>query len=65
RQVRNHIFASIFSYSCLQAMKITESLRSIYSVRKDALKEATWSFIKSFSEGKEWLKPSFVGAVNA
>ena len=65
QQVRNHVFASIFGYTCLQAMKVTESLRSIYSVRKDALKEATWEFIKSFSEGKEWLRPSFVRAVNA
>ena len=65
QQVRNHIFASIFGYTCLQAMKVTESLRSIYSVRKGALKEATWEFIKSFSVGKEWLKPSFIGAVNA
>ena len=65
QQVRNHIFASIFGYTCLQAMKVTESLRSIYSVRKGALKEATWEFIKSFSVGKEWLKSSFIGAVNA
>ena len=52
QQVRNHIFASIFGYTCLQAMKVTESLRSIYSVRKGALKEATWELIKSFSVGK-------------
>lgn len=65
QQVKNHIFASIFGYVCLQAMKIAESLRSIYCVKKDALGDATWDFIKSFSEGKDWLKPAFVGAVNA
>ncbi len=54
QQVRDHIFAAIFRYTCLKAMKVSESLRSIYSVKKDALKEeATWAFIKSFSEGKE------------
>lgn len=65
QQINNHIFAAIFGYTCLQAMKVSESVTSIYSVRKDALKEATWEFIKDFSEGKDWLRPFFVGAVNA
>ena len=64
QQVRNHIFTAIFGYTRLKAITVYESLRSIYSVKKDALKEASWAFIKSFSEGKEWLKPSFVSAVN-
>uniref|UniRef100_UPI00351AE5C2 transposase n=1 Tax=Endozoicomonas sp. Mp262 TaxID=2919499 RepID=UPI00351AE5C2 len=65
QQVRNHIFAAIFGHTCLQAMKVSQSLRSIYSVKKDALKDATLDFIRSFSEGKDWLKPSFIRAVNA
>ena len=65
QQVRNHIFASIFGYACLQAKKVSESLSSIYRVKNDALKDAIWDFIKSFSDGKDWLRPSFIRAVNA
>ena len=65
QQVRNHIFASIFGYTCLQAKKVSESLSSIYRVKNDALKDAIWDFIKSFSDGKDWLRPSFIRAVNA
>ena len=65
QQVRNHIFASIFGYACLKAKKVSESLSSIYRVKNDALKDAIWDFIKSFSDGKDWLRPSFIRSVNA
>lgn len=65
RQIRNHIFAAIFGYTRLQVMKARTPIASIYSVQKDALKGAIKDFIKEFSEGRSWLSPSFVGAVNA
>ena len=37
--VRNHTFAAIFGYTCLKTMKVSESLRSIYSVKKMLLRK--------------------------
>lgn len=45
--------------ACLQEVRVTGSLRSIYSIRRDALKEAPWEFIKKLLWRKVVAKAIF------
>ena len=63
--VRNHIFASIFSFVYLQKMQIAQKFTNIYQHQRELFKDVVGAFIETFAKDKNYLLLKFAGLINA